>query len=327
MLIVSNIVFSYQESIVLDHISFTLEKGSHLAIMGESGSGKSTLLKAIYGYLELKNGTIFWNDQQVLGPNHSLVLGEKQMKYVSQHLDLMPFTTVSENIIKYLPAQNKAQQYERVAELLYLIQMPDHANTKVKNLSGGQQQRVALAQALAQEPQVLLLDEPFSSIDQFKKNDLRYRLFPYLKERGITVLTATHDPNDMLSFADKVLVLKNGDLIAYESTSRLYQNPKLHYIASLFGTANKLPIKLLKEYAKLDASVVVYPHEFEISKISGVEVYIVNNHFKGSHFLVEGMAKNGQVVFFNNIHAFKIHATVYLNIPLHLVNRRMVVDH
>ena len=198
MLKINALSYAYGTNTVLEDISFELPKGGHLALMGESGSGKSTLLKAIYGLLHIEQGEIFWDNHKILGPNYNLIPGEDYMKYVSQTLDLMPFTTVVENIGEHLSVFNEDGQQERIQELLEVTQMEPFAHVKVKNLSGGQQQRVAIAKALAQEPDILLLDEPFSSIDQFKKNTLRQLLFPYLKEKGITVINATHDPDDVL---------------------------------------------------------------------------------------------------------------------------------
>ncbi|RNC92342.1 MAG: ABC transporter ATP-binding protein [Allomuricauda sp.] len=326
MLKVENISFSYQEKPVLKDISFSLGKGVHLAVIGESGSGKSTLLKAIYGLLHLNNGSVHWNSNKVLGPNFNLVPGENYMKYVSQDFDLMPYTSVAENVAEHLSVFEMESHESRVDELLGTVAMKDHATRKVQHLSGGQKQRTALARALAQESEILLLDEPFSSIDQFKKYELRHQLFPYLKEKEITVITATHDPEDVLAFADEVLVLKDGLQIAHDQTQTIYDRPRDRYVASLFGQVNELPIKLLKEYAETDAKVLIYPHEFELSKESGVEVYVLNNHFKGNSYLIEGVADSGQHIFFSNSHALKVHAKVFLNIPLPLVNKRMLTS-
>ncbi|GMN07988.1 ABC transporter ATP-binding protein [Croceitalea sp. MTPC5] len=323
MLNVKAISFAYQNQLVLDDISFQLEKGKHLAIMGESGSGKSTLLKVIYGLLHLAKGEVFWGKLKVLGPNFNLVPGEKYMKYVAQDFDLMPFTTVMENIAEHLSAFEQEHHEARVSELLRIIELESYAKTKVKSLSGGQQQRVALARALAQEPEVLLLDEPFSSIDQFKKNELRYKLFPYLKEKGITVISATHDPNDVLAFADETLVLKKGKKLSHDHTKHIYDRPKERYIASLFGIVNEIPVDLLKEYSKVDTTILVYPHEFEIAVASGFEVYVVNNHFQGGYYLIEGLSKTGLSVFFTNLHPLKPHTQVFLNVSLQLVNKRL----
>lgn len=324
MLKVENISFSYQETPVLKNIGFTIEKGIHLAILGESGSGKSTLLKAIYGLLKLDKGDVHWNGKKVLGPDFNLIPGEKYMKYVSQDFDLMPFTTVFENVAEHLSVFEMEQHEVRVDELLKTVDMEAFANTKVKDLSGGQKQRVALAKALAHKSEVLLLDEPFSSIDQFKKYELRHNLFPFLKEMGVTIITATHDPEDVLAFADEVLVLRDGIQVAHEPTRKIYDQPKEKYVASLFGQVNELPIKLLKEYAETEAKVLIYPHEFQISKENGLEVYVLNNHFKGENYLIEGVTEDGQHVFFSNSHALKVHAKVFLNMPLPLVNKRLL---
>jgi len=180
---VNNISFDYEKpnKKVLRNINFSLEKGEHLCIMGESGCGKSTLLKIIYGLFDLNEGTIFWDDYKVLGPAYHLVPGIEFFKYVAQDFDLMPYISVSENIKKFLSRFYPEEAQERTDELLGVIQMEAYANEKVKNLSGGQQQRVAIARALAKEPKLLLLDEPFSQIDNFKKNSLRRNLFSFLR--------------------------------------------------------------------------------------------------------------------------------------------------
>ena len=235
MLKVKNISFSYEEKPIIDTISFELDKARNIAIIGESGCGKSTLLKLIYGLYDLNEGQLFWNDTEVLGPKHNLIPGMDFMKYLAQDFDLMPFITVAENVGKYLSNFYPEQKNERIAELLEIVEMTDYANIKAKNLSGGQMQRVALARVLALEPEVLLLDEPFSHIDNFRKNSLRRKLFAYLKEKQITTIFATHDSSDVLSFADDVLILKDGKIIEEGNPKTIYDNPKNKYIASLFG--------------------------------------------------------------------------------------------
>ena len=182
MLKLRNISFQYQQKkSVLEEIDFSLEEGEHLCIMGESGCGKSTLLKAIYGLLDLNKGEIFWKEEQIFGPKHHLVPGFEKFKYVAQDFDLMPYISVAENIQKFLSRFYPEESETRTAELLEVIEMTAFAKTKVKHLSGGQKQRVAIARALAKEPELLLLDEPFGQIDNFKKNSLRRNLFRYLK--------------------------------------------------------------------------------------------------------------------------------------------------
>tara|TARA_B100000949_G_scaffold104957_1_gene93422 strand:+ start:5749 stop:6744 length:996 start_codon:yes stop_codon:yes gene_type:complete len=317
--------FGYQDQTILKDISFEVSPGEHVALMGESGSGKSTLLKIIYGLLHVEEGSVFWGDTEALGPNFNLVPGEPYMKYLAQDFDLMPFISVEENIGQFLSVFDPETHKERINELLELIEMKSYAKTKVKYLSGGQQQRVALARVLAQEPEILLLDEPFGHIDSFKRNSLRRNLFLYLKKQGITVLTASHDPSDVLPFAERTLILEQGQIIANENTQGLYKNPPNHYTASLFGQVNKVPMKLLKSYSEIDRSVLVYPHEFKFSDASGLKVEITRSLFNGSHHLNEGMAEDGTTIFFNSDKKQEKGTTIFLNVSLETINRRLQV--
>ena len=178
MLIVENLSYTYTDTEVLKDIDFTLTEGEILSIVGASGSGKSTLLKAIYGLFDLEQGKIFWRGTAVLGPSHNLVPGFA--KYLAQDFGLMPYMTVEENVGKYLSNLDLRKKRARVQELLEMTLMQDYAKVKPVLLSGGQQQRVGLAQALAQAPEVLLLDEPFSQTDSFLKNNIRQNLFAFI---------------------------------------------------------------------------------------------------------------------------------------------------
>ncbi len=319
--------FCYKSKTILEDISFEVDKGTHVALMGESGSGKSTLLKIVYGLLHVDKGSIFWGEKQALGPNFNLVPGESYMKYLSQSFDLMPFTTVEENIGEHLSVFERETHEQRIQELLELIELEAYAKTKVKNLSGGQQQRVALARVLAQEPEVLLLDEPFGHIDNFKRNSLRRKLFHYLKEKEITVITASHDPNDVLPYAERTIILEKGKIIANAKTKKLYRNPPSYYTASLFGEVNQVPMKLLKAYVEIDRSVLIYPHEFQVSDTSGLRVVVRNSYFKGKHFLNEGEAEDQIVLFFNTPKQLQKGDAVFLNVSLETINARLQKEH
>src|SRR5690606_26962407 len=242
MLDLQKISFSYTDKPFIKNLSLRIGKGEHISIIGASGCGKSTLLQIIYG-LHHVEGKIFWGEQQLLGPNFNLVHGEDFIKYLTQDIDLMPSIRVAENIGKYLSNVNPRKKQKRIRELLDLVEMKELANVKAKYLSGGQQQRVALARVLANEPEILLLDEPFSHIDHFRKNKLRRNLFAYLKQQQITCLVATHDATDALSFADRTLVMKTGKIIAKGTPQELYQQPKNSYVASLFGEINEWKVK------------------------------------------------------------------------------------
>ena len=291
MLAVKNISFSYDNQPNLHSISFGLTKGKNLALIGESGCGKSTLLKLLYGLYDLEEGHIFWNETEVLGPKFHLIPGMPFMKYLAQDFDLMPFITVAENVGKYLSNFFPEDKQARISELLEIVEMTEYANVKAKFLSGGQMQRVALARVLALEPEVLLLDEPFSHIDNFRKNSLRRKLFGYLKEQQITCIVATHDSTDVLAFADEVAIIKDGEIIESGIPKFIYENPKNRYIASLFGDVNEIKINGELKF--------VYPHQLKVSINSDIKVEIVNSYFRGSHYLIEAKFGN-QILFFEN---------------------------
>jgi len=217
MLQVKNITFQYDKTPVLQNISFKVNTGEHLAVIGESGSGKSTLLKLLYGAYDLNKGQLFWKDTKILGPKYNLVVGYEFMKQVTQEFDLMPFITVEENIGKHLSNFFPEEKKARTAKLIDVVQLTAFAKTKVKLLSGGQKQRVALARAIAKQPEIILLDEPFSHIDNFKKQSLRRNLFKYLKEQNISCIVATHDKEDVLGYADNMIVLDDTKIIAQDT--------------------------------------------------------------------------------------------------------------
>lgn len=323
MLQVDHVSFAYEDGIdVLENINLKVAKGEHISIIGESGCGKSTLLKIIYGLLHVEVGEVYWDETQILGPLNNLIPGEPYMKYLSQDFDLMPFTTVVDNISEHLSVFEPEDSRARTYELLELIEMTDFADTKVRYLSGGQQQRVALARVLAQEPQVLLLDEPFSHIDNFRKNSLRRNLFGYLRRQKITVITATHDPMDMLPFADRVIVLKDKYIIAKNTPKNLYEHPKDLYIASLFGEANKIPINIIKSYADTKRRIIVYAHEFKVSQKSGLEVVVKGSFYMGGHFMIGGIY-DGYDIYFNHHEPLEVGKVVFLNISIETINQRM----
>lgn len=310
MLSIQNISFSYLEQKTIPTFSLELEEGRTLAIIGESGCGKSTLLKLIYGLHDLDEGQIFWKEKEVLGPKYHLIPGMDFMKYLAQDFDLMPFITVAENVGKYLSNIDKEKKQNRVLELLEIVEMTEFANVKAKYLSGGQMQRVALARVLALEPEVLLLDEPFSHIDNFRKNSLRRSLFKYLKANQITTIIASHDENDYLPFVDEMVVLKDGKQVAKGAPNELIANPSNYYVASLFDDINQIKASYFEDNS--DEVLLVYPNQLKIVADSKLEIVVTQNYFKGSHYLIEGNYENGKLFFVNN-DLIEIGNKVYLN--------------
>lgn len=291
--------FSYTDKVILKDISFKISAGEHVSILGESGCGKSTLLHIIYGLLHLENGEIFYNGNQLLGPTKTLIPGEPFMKLVAQEFNIMPYSTVAENIGSHLSRLNQEKDERRIDELLQVVDLEVYKNTLVKYLSGGQKQRVALAKALANEPKILLLDEPFSNIDTFRKNNLRRRIFHYLKSKKITCISATHDSEEALAFSDTIVLMKDGSIERYGTPETLYKTVANEYQARFFADANWLPKNVLTD-PKSTKRGIVYPHQLKISdQETKLSVKILNNYFQGSHYLIQSQW-NEQEIFFQH---------------------------
>lgn len=288
MLQVKNISFRYKKQPILKDISFSVKTGEHVSIIGESGSGKSTLLKLLYGTYDLNEGHIFWKDNEILGPKHNLIIGPEYMKYVAQEFDLMPFITVTENIGAFLSNFYPEEKQARIQELLDVVELKPFAHIKVKELSGGQKQRVAIARAIAKQPEVLLLDEPFSHIDNFKKQSLRRSLFKYLKEKNITCIVATHDKDDVLSFSDQMIVLHDAKIMARGTPQQLYKSPENKLIASFFD-----------EFNEIENYGIVYANQLKVVDISNLKATVKQSYFKGSYYLIE-VDLGGTIVFFEH---------------------------
>ncbi|MDT0643585.1 ABC transporter ATP-binding protein [Zunongwangia sp. F363] len=321
MLKLKNVSFSYDdENPVLENIHLRVQQGEHVSVIGESGCGKSTLLKIIYGLFDVEGG-IYRNEEQLLGPAFNLVPGHDFMKYLAQDFDLMPPLSVADNVGKYLSNMFPVKKKKRVMELLEVVEMTELKDVKAKNLSGGQQQRVALARALAKKPEIILLDEPFSHIDQFRKNNLRRRLFAYLKKENISCIVATHDSTDALSFADNTIVLKNHKVYAEAPPEELYKNPPNAYVASLFGEVNQVLLKSIKPGEKGRKKIILYPEEISLKDKSAIKAQVKNSYFQGNVWLIEGRL-DGQNIFFENDSALEKGMSIGLEISEELIKSR-----
>lgn len=326
MLQVDQVSFGYDNAPVLEDIQFHLEAGEHLAVMGESGCGKSTLLKLIHGELPFEQGSIRWKDHAILGPAFNLLPGAPFMKYLAQDFDLMPFLSVSENIRKHLSLNEPEASDRRAEELLEVMDLAPYRDRQVRFLSGGEQQRVALARVLAQKPELLLLDEPFSHMDHFRKNQMRQDLFGWLRKEGISCICASHDYNDVLPFADRIMVLKAGKILDLRPAQEMYQQPARHYTASLLGDANLIPVQVLKSYATTTHRIVVYAHELKVSEKSGFGAEVLQSYFLGTHFRIQGRLEDGgSDVYFYHSAPLKAGKKVFLNVSLETINKRLPI--
>jgi ABC-type sulfate/molybdate transport systems ATPase subunit len=315
MLQIKNVSFAYQKELVLQDINITIETGKQYFVIGESGCGKSTLLQLIYGLYDLEIGSIHFNNEAVLGPSYNLIPGMEYMKYLSQDFDLMPFITVAENVGKHLSNSNKEKKSNRIKELLEVVEMNEFANVKAKNLSGGQMQRVAIARALALQPQVLLLDEPFSHIDNFRTNCLRRKLYSYFKKQNITTITATHDSAEVLAFAEEIAVLKEGKIIEIATPKNIFASKKSNYITSLLSEVNTISSSFFNSDHKKEKQLLLYPHELQIVTKSKLKVIVENNYFYGNYYLIEVKYDNG-ILLFQNPTDLELQKELYLDMIL-----------
>lgn len=312
MLSIQNINFSYNQNRVINDVNLSIATGQNIAIIGESGCGKSTLLKLIYGLYDLDNGHIYFNDTELFGPKFNIIPGHSRMKYLSQDFDLMPYISVTENVGKYLSNTNTDFKNQRINELLQIVEMSEFALTKPMYLSGGQKQRVAIAQVLAIEPELLLLDEPFSHIDNFRKSALRRNLFAYLKNQNIACIVATHDSDDVLSFADEVVVMKNGQVVQTGIAVSIYQNPVSKYIGSLFGEINEIKKSAFDSSIHHDETMLCYPHQLQKCEDGVLKVAVRKSYFKGSHFLIKAVHQKN-IIFFNHSTELSFNEIAFLN--------------
>ncbi len=238
---IKDISKSYGKSKALDGFSLELKKGQFMAIVGESGSGKSTLLRIMAGLEIQDNGTVFLGNKEILNPKQQLVSGYDEIKLIYQDYHLYPNSSVQENIARPLLHYDRKYAKERVEHLLRLLGLTALRDRLPKELSGGQQQKVAMAKALSVEPEILLLDEPFSALDTIQKHRLIHELKALFEEMQTTVVFVTHDLDDALKLTDNLIILQQGKMVQQGNSQELCQNPKTKYVARLFGPINKIP--------------------------------------------------------------------------------------
>ncbi|MDH6252694.1 iron(III) transport system ATP-binding protein [Chryseobacterium sp. H1D6B] len=298
LLEINNLYFSHsKDKKLFQNLNIKFEEGKIIALAGESGCGKSTLLNLIYGLLDWESGEIIFDGIRLLGPKGNLVPGEAEMKFVAQNFDLMPYSTVAENVGKFISNINLAKKKETVTELLEVVGLEEFADVLPKNLSGGQQQRVAIARALSVLPKLLILDEPFSNLDFSRKIELREKLFQYVKQHHISLLISTHELQDIMPWLDQIIILQNGKLIQNDSPEETYKNPYNQYVAKLFGEVN-----IFNESEAADFQIskfAYYPHEIKISE-NGFDAAILESRFAGNHYWNKVRVNNKNIVMYSD---------------------------
>ena len=230
------------QSYVLENLSFSLKEGEFAVLGGSSGGGKSTLLRLLAGFEQPDKGIIYIYNKIYSDPTICIAPEKRSIGFLFQDHALFPQLTVEQNIQYGISHLSKEQQYEKTVNILYKIKLTGYAKRYPDQLSIGQIQRVALARALVMEPSLLLLDEPFSSIDSSTSFALIEEL-QEIKASNTTVIMVTHESIEAMYLADKIMLLSEGNIVQEDSPKQIYNNPKTFAIARYFDDANFIPIQ------------------------------------------------------------------------------------
>jgi len=283
---VSGVRKQVDKNFTLKDIKLSQNKLQRIAVAGETGSGKSTLLKIIAGMVQPDKGDVLFENKSVYDKVEKLIGGHPGIAYLSQHFELPKFLRV-EQVLAYantLP--------EKQAMSLYKICQIDHLLLrKTDQLSGGEKQRIAMARLLISSPRLLLLDEPFSHLDLVHKNTFKSVIDDLGAKLKITCVLVSHDPDDTLAWADKIIVLKDGKMIQQGSPEKLYREPTNEYAAGLLGKYNLITYKTAPlAYRKLIGkpgrkSILVRPEYFQVveKKRNTLSGKVLQISFFGSH--------------------------------------------
>ncbi|CAL1518427.1 ABC transporter ATP-binding protein [Chitinophaga sp. MM2321] len=290
LLQVSKISKQLQGAYILKDINFTLKQFQKIAIAGETGSGKSTLVKIIGGLTQTDTGEVLFENKKVEGPLEVLIPGHPGIAYLSQHFELRNNYRVEE-ILSYA---NKLSE-EEAADLYAVCRISHLLKRKTDQLSGGEKQRIALARLLISSPRLLLLDEPFSNLDMIHKNILKSVINDIGERLDITCMLVSHDPQDILPWADDVFVMKDGEIIQKGSPQEVYSQPVNEYTAALLGNYNLITPANAAAFAGLKGveingkNIFIRPENFKITKTAGKGLKGTVNKidYFGSYYEVE----------------------------------------
>lgn len=294
-----NIIKRFGKKTVLDDVTVEAPAGTLVALLGPSGSGKTTLLRIIAGLEVPDSGSVLYQEDDV---THRTAR-ERNIGFVFQHYALFRHMTVFENVAFGLRVRKWPDQRvrERVADLLRLVRLEEYAERYPSTLSGGQKQRIALVRALAPEPQVMLLDEPFGALDAKVRAELRVWLRKFHDEFHVTSLFVTHDQEEAFEVADKIVVMNQGRIEQTGTPAEVFEHPANAFVMDFLGNVNVFPVQLLNGRAMLghiemplpyvptggdEGRVFVRPHELELTRerdaVSAMEAKITHVNPAGS---------------------------------------------
>jgi ABC-type sugar transport system ATPase subunit len=283
LLNVSGISKKQGENYLLKSINFIQEDLQKIAVAGATGSGKTTLLKIIAGLIQPDAGEVWFEGTRVKGPREKLLPGHAQIAYLSQNFELRNNYRVEE----LLQMANKLSTAD--ATLVYKVCRIDHLLSRWSDeLSGGERQRIAFAKALIASPRLLLLDEPFSNLDAIHRSILKAVINDIEERLNTTCILVSHDPVDLLSWANEIIVLHQGKMIQKGGPWEIYYHPVNEYVAALFGKFNLVSAELIQLFPLLknDRRRFIRPGDFQLNdnKDTGLEGEVFSSGFMGNYF-------------------------------------------
>lgn len=260
MLVIDGVSHAYGALKALQSVSLDAAAGEVVCLLGPSGCGKSTLLRIAAGLEPVQEGRVILDGQVVAEPHQSLPPEVRRVGMVFQDFALFPHLTVAQNIAFGLSTLSRAERQASAAQWVARIGLPELADAFPHTLSGGQQQRVALARALAPSPRLVLMDEPFSGLDVTLRDRLRDTTLSLLKDAGVATLLVTHDPDEAMRMADRIILMRAGRIEQAGAPLDLYSRPVSAFAAAFFGSVTVLEMRavggeIVSDLGRFDAPV------------------------------------------------------------------------
>ena len=301
---VKNLAKFYNSSYpIIKDLTFSVKKGELISFLGESGSGKTTFLKCLAGLEGINAGSISLNSNFLNNEKTFVRPQKRKIGFVFQDYPLFPHLNILDNITFNLERKYKSKldYILKLTGLQFLVERFPH------EISGGEQQRACIARALIREPELLLLDEPFSNLDSTIKESMKEEIFKIVKETNTTTILVTHDINDALNISDRILIFKAGILQQYDDPVKMYCEPANCYCAEVLGDMNKLFHK--------NETYYIRPEKVNISdKRSKYKVKVEKCFFQGKEYRVKGRINN-EIWHFFSTSPIKEESNVYVNFP------------
>lgn len=294
MVSVNNFSISFGDTKILEDINFEVQKGEIVTLLGKSGCGKTTILRSIAGLQKDHDGEICIGNTCV--SSKDVYEKNREVGYIFQDYALFPHLNVEENIAFALDKLSKKDREAKVQKLLNQFDIVDHRKKQIHQLSGGQQQRVAIARAMANNPKILLLDEPFANLDSQLRYKTKMWVKNLIKKYELSAILVTHDKKEALSISDKIGIINNKKMIQFDTAKNMYNNPKNFYIANFLSEINIIPNSLLKSL-----NIEITENQIGIAntqdcKLStennGIEIEVIDYSYYGENYEVIYKLKN-----------------------------------